>query len=121
MSWPHSLPLDRARIVEVRGAGRFELVFDDPACSVLSLHGSFELRSGEQVLAYEPPCPDTVCDVLQTLVGVRIEAARYRRNSTLRIQFEDGRDLTVPDGPFENWHYANQRGARLHGGVGRVS
>jgi hypothetical protein len=120
MSWPHRLPLEGACIVDVRGAGRFDLVFDDADGGVLSLHGPFELRTGDQVDTYAPPCPDWVRDLLLGLVGVRIETARHRTIGSLRIQFEDGRELTVPDGPYENWVYADRGGRRLHGGVGRV-
>lgn len=118
---PSSLPLDGHALADVQGEGRFILVFDDPAKSRLAIHGPFSIGSGEQRDLYEPPLPDWVRNVLQSLAGVTIESARFNRASHLRIRFADGRELEVPDGPFENWHYSNNQGVVLHGGVGRVA
>lgn len=117
----YSLPLRGHALREVVGQGRFDLRFDDAVESCLRLEGAFVLFAGGATDEFVPPVPEWVRDVLLSLVGVRIESARYDRQSNLRIEFADGRELSVRDGPYENWHYSNNAGARIHGGVGRVS
>ena len=73
----------------------------------------------EQVETYEPPCPDWVRDVLSSFIGVEVSDGRYNRRSNLTIRFADERELYIPDGPFENWHFY-KTGLHMIGGVGRV-
>lgn len=120
MSAPPSLPIERRSIVEVEWDRRLRLRFDDPATGTLEIHGPFELHTGEQRDRFDPPFPDWVADVIATLVGLQITLARWRRSGQLRVVFADGRELHVPDGPFENWHFRNTTGLALHGGVGKV-
>ena len=68
-----------------------------------------------------PPFEEWVRDVLAGLGSIPVKSDRYGSGGDLRLVFEDGQELHVPDGPFENWHYENSSGVRLHGGVGRVS
>jgi hypothetical protein len=117
----YTLPLAGHTIRDVDGAGRFDLEFDDNAESCLCLDGPFFFSAGGNAEEYVPPHPEWVRDVLLSLVGVRVKSARFDRHSNLRITFADERELFVPDGPFENWHYSNNAGTRLHGGVGRVA
>jgi hypothetical protein len=118
----YSLPLAGHAISDVEGDFRFELVFDDAARSRLFLEGPFSIGAvdGQRDL-YEPPCPDWAPDVLLSLAGCNVSAARYDRRSNLRISFADGRALFVDDGPFENWRYSDANGVCIYGGVGRVS
>jgi hypothetical protein len=109
-------------VSDVLGSSIFELVFDAAAEGRLSLAGPFRLGTGaERGELFEPPCPGWVGDLLLSLLGVRIDFARYNRSGWLRVVFGDGRFLETEDGPFENWHYADASGLRLHGGVGRVA
>jgi Family of unknown function (DUF6188) len=116
------LPLAGHAISDVEGEFRFELVFDDAPGSHLLLEGPFSIGAadGHRDL-FEPPCPDWVRDVLLSLAGSNIYAARYNRRGSLRISFVDGRDLFVDYGPFENWRYSNANGVYIYGGIGRVS
>lgn len=116
----YTLPLAGHAIRDVEGNGRFHLKFDDGAESYLFLEGPFYISAGGDAEEFVPPHAEWVRDVLLSLAGVRIESARYDRNSNLRIKFADEREIFVPDGPFENWHYSNNAGTRMHGGVGRV-
>lgn len=116
----YSLAMAGHALCDVQGDGRFDLKFDDDAESCLFLEGPFSLSLEDEAQEFVPPHPEWVRDVLLSLVNVRVESARYDRNSNLRIMFADKRELFVPDGPFENWHYSNNTGTRLHGGVGRV-
>jgi len=118
----YSIPLAGHALADVEGSARPELVFDDEARSRLWLEGPFSLHTAaERGDLFQPPCPDWVRDVLLSLLRVKVIDARYNRNGTLRVTFEDGRCLTVDDGPYENWHYSNANGDRIHGGVGRIS
>jgi hypothetical protein len=121
MSEPRLLPLHGHAVSDVTGTGRFDLWFDDPAQSRLSLDGSFQIRIDNHTQEYTPPYSDWVRDVLLSFVGVRINSARYTRHSRLTIRFSDDRELIVEDGPYENWHYSNSSGLILHGGIGRVA
>jgi hypothetical protein len=119
---PYSIPLGGHAILDVQGEGRFKLLFDDADASRLHLDGPFTIRTPDaNPDLFTPPCPDWVRDVLLSLVGVKVASARYDRSGHLRISFVDGRELSVDDGPYENWHYANSSGIRLHGGAGSVS
>ena len=117
----YTLPLVGYALRDVEGDHRFHLKFDDRAESCLFLEGPFHLSAGGATDEFVPPHAEWVRDVLLSLAGVPVEDARYDRQSNLRIKFADGRELFVRDGPFENWHYSNSAGTRLHGGVGRVS
>ncbi len=117
----YPLPIAHYAITDVTGRGQFELVFDDPPHSRLLLSGAFTLGTGDKRDAFDPPWAEWVRTVLLSLANVRIDATRYDRQSYLRITFADGRDVFVPDGPFENWHYANDEGLVIHGGVGQVT
>ncbi|WP_438016944.1 DUF6188 family protein [Sorangium sp. So ce315] len=112
-----ALPVAGHALRDVEGDGRFCLEFDDAAESCLFIEGPFFLSAGGEVEGFVPPHAEWVQDVLLSLIGVRVEFARYDRNSSLRIKFADGRELFVPDGPFEDWHYSNNTGTRLHGGL----
>ncbi|XXX72424.1 DUF6188 family protein [Sorangium sp. So ce134] len=116
----YTLPLAGHALRDVEGDVHFDLKFDDSAESCLRLEGPFSLSAAGAVEAFAPPHPAWVRDVLSSLIGVRVDSARYDRNSNLRIKFADERELLVPDGPFENWHTSNNMDTRLHGGVGRV-
>ena len=119
---PYSLPLAGYAIADVGGDFHFELVIDDVPKSRLVLEGPFRLGTADDPSdLFEAPYPAWARDVLLSLVGVLITAARYNRRSSLTISFADGRTLSVGDGPFENWHYFNDDGVRLHGGAGQVS
>ncbi|MDC3957626.1 hypothetical protein KEG38_27455 [Polyangium jinanense] len=117
----YTLPLAGHALRDVEGDGRFHLAFDDTAESRLFLDGPFSLSAGGDAEEYVPPHPEWVRDVLLSLVGARVESARFDRHSNLRMRFAGERELFVPDGPFENWHYSNNEGTWLHGGVGRVA
>ena len=41
-------------------------------------------------------------------------------NSELFLRFGNGYQLTVKDGPYENWQYVDNLGASVIGGVGRL-
>ncbi|WNG43842.1 hypothetical protein F0U60_06820 [Archangium minus] len=85
---------------------------------MLDIHGEFHVRaSGAE--SYFSPLEPGVVNVLESFLEVPIVSARADRHGQLRISFEDGRELFVPDGPFENWHYTNDEGLTVHGGVGR--
>jgi hypothetical protein len=114
---PYCLPIAGHVVLNVSGTYRFELHFDDAARSRLRIDGPFCL--GEE--CFEPPCDEAVRGKVRLLIGARVRAARFDRRSNLRISFDDGRVLRVDDGPFENWHFSNDDGLRLHGGVGRVA
>lgn len=115
------LPLKGYSVTEVRGNGRFVLRFDDPARSSLLLEAPFSFGADDSIEEYEPPCPGWVLDILESVIGVVIDSARYDRLSNLQITFVDGRELRVNDGPFENWRYSNDLGETARGGVGKVS
>lgn len=121
MSPPPSLPIERRCILSVEWTGHLRLRFDDPAEGVLEVDGPFELHTGAQRDLFDPPFPEWVADVVATLVGVEVTLVRWRRSGQLRVVFADARELHIPDGPFENWHFRNRTGLALHGGVGRVA
>ncbi|WP_437963732.1 DUF6188 family protein [Sorangium sp. So ce260] len=114
------LPLAGHALRDVEGDSLFDLKFDDSAESSLFLDGPFFLSAAGEAEEFVPPHAEWVRDVLSSLIGVRVDSARYDRNSNLRIQFTDERELLVPDGPFENWHTSNNADTLLHGGCGRV-
>ncbi|WP_437834527.1 DUF6188 family protein [Sorangium sp. So ce1153] len=116
----YTLPLAGHALRDVERDYRFDLKFDDSAESSLLLDGPFSLSAAGEEDEFVPPHAEWVRDVLSSLIGVRIEFARYDRNSNLRIKFVDERELFVRDGPFENWHYSNNAGTVMHGGVGHV-
>ncbi|XYH98588.1 DUF6188 family protein [Sorangium sp. So ce1128] len=116
----YTLPLAGHALRDVEGDGRFCLKFDDSAESCLFLEGPFYLSAAGEIDEFVPPHAEWVRDVLLSLIGVRIDSARYGSNSNLRIKFADERELFVPDGQFENWHYSSNTGTALYGGIGRV-
>lgn len=113
------IPIQGCTLSAVEGEGRFCLKFDDPTSASLDVDGEFEIRASGNTETYKPPCPDWVRDVLSSFIGVEVLDGRYDRRSNLTIRFVDERELYIPDGPYENWHFYKDK---LHfvGGVGRV-
>lgn len=113
------IPIQGCTLSDVEGEGRFCLKFDEPTSASLDVDGEFEIRASGNIETYEPPCPDWVRDVLSSFIGVRVLDGRYDGRSNLTIRFVDERELYIPDGPYENWHFHK---GKLHfvGGIGRV-
>jgi hypothetical protein len=113
------LPIRGSSVVEVVDEGLPTLKFDDPKRSILEIHGEFWVEAAGTRDRFKPR-ERAALPVLESLQLVLITEARASRRGVLEIRFSDGRVLTVPDGPFENWHYTNADGYWVHGGVGRV-
>jgi uncharacterized protein DUF6188 len=118
------LPLSGEHIVAVDGGTTAR--FSDVAGSTLEIRGEMTVRFGP-----DPSTPRRTRDSgppLTQLIGVPIRAARaHPRRGELLISFEDGSELVVEDGPYENWHYTKIDPARradvlrVHGGAGMTS
>lgn len=118
---PYALPLMGHAMHDVTGEGRFTLWFDNPAKGRLLLAGPFNVVASGERITFEPPCPEWVRSVLLSLCAIQISGSRFTRTSQLFLKFADGRELRVEDGPFENWHYSDDSGLSIHGGVGRTA
>ncbi len=116
----HSLPLARSVIADVPEDLGLLAKFDQPEGSALRLDGPFIVLTGDVRDEFAPPFAAWVRDILLSMVGVPIRLAKYGRTGVLRVVFEDGRELQVPDGPFENWHFESPS-LQVHGGVGRAA
>ena len=113
------IPLTGLSVTHIKNDGLSVLFFDDDPSSRLDLHGEFWIRVGDFVERYDPR-EAFVTNVLESLIGVEVHSARASRNGVLVVRFVDGRELQVPDGPYENWHVYTAKG-NWHGGIGTVA
>jgi hypothetical protein len=117
------LPLSGEQIVAVDDGVTAR--FSD-ASSTLHVHGEVTMR-----LASDPSTLVRAHGLgahVNPLIGVPIREALARdRRGELLIFFEDGSELVVEDGPFENWTYIKvnpdrrRDTLRVYGGVGRTT
>jgi hypothetical protein len=117
------LPLSGEHIVAVDDG--VTVRFSDPT-STLQVHGEVVLR-----LASDPSIPVRAKGLgasINPLIGVPIREALARdRRGELLVFFEDGSELVVEDGPFENWIYVKvnpdrpRDTLRVYGGIGRTT
>jgi hypothetical protein len=117
------LPLSGEHITAVDGGVTAR--FSD-GTSTLHVHGDVVLR-----LASDPSTPVRTKGLgapTNPLIGVPIREALARdRRGELLVCFEDGSELVVEDGPFENWQYIKvnpdrpRDTLRVNGGVGRTT
>jgi hypothetical protein len=118
------LPISGEHIVAVEDG--ITVRFSDTAGSTLEVRGETTLRLASD--------PSTMLRTREPgahfakLIGVPIrEACAHPRRGELQILFEDGSELVVEDGPYENWHYTkvnpDRRNdvLRVHGGIGRTT
>jgi hypothetical protein len=113
------VPVEHCHIVEVLAEGLPRLRFDDAKQSTLDIHGEFHVKVSGVADVFSPREPGAL-NVLEAFLCVPIISAFASRHGALSVRFEDGRELVVPDGPYENWHFMNDDGLVVHGGVGRL-
>jgi hypothetical protein len=117
------LPISGERIVAVDDG--ITVRFSDPG-STLEVRGEITL-----CLASDPPTRTRAPGLgrhVEPLLGIPIREARaHPRRGELLISFEDGSELVVEDGPYENWSYGKVdperpgKALRVYGGVGRTT
>ena len=115
-----TIPVRGYCISELIGEARPRLVFNDPGRSEIDLHGEFRIDAAGVRSTYAP-LDATTLPVLESLQLVEVADARASRRGELEIRFVDDRVLVVEDGPYENWHYENAAGLRIHGGLAGLS
>jgi len=100
------------------------LYFNDPEESYLEIHSVFKVTRHEQSQTLQPSGTETLLFFAEC-IGTVIDKAQAFKNGELCIRFENGPEIHVEDGPFENWHYTKIKGhfndgLRVHGGMGGV-
>ncbi|UOQ73658.1 DUF6188 family protein [Hymenobacter cellulosilyticus] len=120
------LPIIGLRVAQIVYSGRLKLVFDDAEQSRLDLDGAFSITRYDQTIRFEPLSKEAyMCGY--DILSLGIKAATGGTHGTLLLVFENGWELYVEDGPYENWHYTKRSlcnpsaNLYVHGGVGQTS
>ena len=103
--------------------GLLRIVFADQVNSYLDFHGEFILIRYNQTFHLDPGSKEALL-VLYDLFKVRVTEAKADKAGKLFLQFENGVEILVEDGPYENWHYTKITpgdSLHVHGGVGRTT
>jgi hypothetical protein len=119
------LPVAGLKIASIIYTGLLRLVLNDANNSFIDLHGDFEIIRHNQKNILSPRSKDALM-LFYDLFGVMIKDAKADKYGGLFITFENGFELTVDDGPFENWHFTSinalnpKKSIYFHGGVGKT-
>ncbi|HEY1055275.1 MAG TPA: DUF6188 family protein [Emticicia sp.] len=119
------LPIVGLKINQIIFTGRITLVFDDDEKSYLQLDSEFLVTQYNQTNALNPTSKEALL-LFYDHFNQPIKEAKADRNGNLWLTFNNGTELQVEDGPYENWHYTKRSIQRssdtlsIHGGVGRT-
>ncbi|MBI1288108.1 MAG: hypothetical protein GC178_11100 [Flavobacteriales bacterium] len=119
------LPIVGQTIKKIIFDGLLTLVFDDQEESHLKLHSTFKVTQYNQTVEINPGDKDALT-VFYDNYGQSIKDAKADGEGNLWLTFDNGTEITLEDGPYENWHYTKRNlinpmdSLNVHGGVGRT-
>lgn len=123
----YELPIIGLKIKKIVYEGLLQLVFNDSEESFLDLHGEFIIQKYNQNFTLTPKDKDALILFYDLFnAKVTIKEAKADKSGRLFLTFENGFELTVEDGPFENWHFTKinkqipKNNLYVHGGVGKT-
>lgn len=120
------LPIIGLSIKKIVFDGLMTLVFNDPEESFLDLHSTFKVTQFNQTNNIHPRAKDALT-LFYDHFDEKIKDAIADKHGNLWVTFENGTQISVEDGPYENWHYTKRDLTKrksslyVHGGVGRTS
>jgi hypothetical protein len=120
----YELPIRGLRFDQIIYNGLLKVVFSDPEKSFLDFHGPLKVTRYNQTEELHPSSKEAL-NSLYELFGVVVKDAKADREGYLFILFENGFEIIIEDGPYENWHYTKidinkSSFLYVHGGVGRT-
>lgn len=91
----------------------------------IEINNDFELTRFNQTTNRSPLDKETLKMAID-LIGLSVKKAEGYKDGALYLELEDGTEMYVPDGPYENWHLMLVHQERIKntwvvGGVGNVS
>ena len=104
--------------------GFLRIKFDDINESFIDFHSEFIITRFNQTKKLKPTEKEAI-EFFFDHFGELIKEARAAKTGELYIVFDNGTELVVEDGPYENWHFtqinkSNKNHIFIHGGVGRT-
>jgi hypothetical protein len=120
------LPIGGLKIKEIIFNGLLRLVFDDQENSSLDLHSNFKASQYNQTTDFNPRNQEALV-LFFNYFDKPIARAKADKYGNLWLTFENGMEISVADGPYENWHYTKKSSTNskdilfVHGGVGRTT
>jgi len=122
----YKLPLAGYVIQQIEYNGLIRLVFADADERIfLDLHGEFLVEASGHATKLSPRQKESLLLFYDWLhAGVKVEEAKADKQGQLFLKLSNRRELTVPDGPYENWHFTvlnrhyPSENLFVHGGVG---
>src|SRR5687767_3954979 len=103
----YELPLAGLKIKEIVYNGMLRLVFDDPEHSFLDLHSEFKVTQFNQTKNFNPREKESIM-LFYDLYGKTIVEGKADKYGNLWLCFDNGTEITIEDGPYENWHYTKK-------------
>ena len=123
----YELPIEGNKIQKIIYAGLLRIVFNDSDESYLDLHGEFKIQKHNQTITLHSKDKDALILFYNLFNSdVKIKDAKADKAGQLFLTFDNGFELTVEDGPFENWHFTKidkqktKNSLHVHGGVGKT-
>jgi hypothetical protein len=121
----YQLPIAGLEIKKLVYDGLLRIVFNDQEQSYLDLHGEFEITQHNQKSILSPKSKEALL-LFYNLFGVPIKDAKADKFGRLFLRFDNGLEIIVEDGLYENWHYTKidaknpKDNLFVHGGVGKT-
>jgi len=122
----YELPIEGNKIEKIIYDGLLSIVFNDADESSLNLHGEFEIKQYNQAITLLPKDKEALAlfyDLFNS--EVQIKEPKADKHGRLFLTFDNGFELAVEDGPYENWHFTKidkqnpKNSLHVHGGVGK--
>lgn len=119
------LPISGLKIKKLIFDGFLTVVFDDQEESYLEFHSALKVMQYNQTMDLYPNNKDTLM-LFYDHFSQTIKEAKADKKGNLWVRFENGTEIAVEDGPYENWHYTKKSlinqldSLSVHGGVGRT-
>ena len=121
----YELPIIGLTIKKIVYDGMLTLVLDDQEEGWLQLHSIFKVTQYNQTRDINPKDKEGIT-FFYDQYGQPIKDAIADKQGNLWLTFENGTEIKVEDGPYENWHYTKKNlaspmdGLYVHGGVGQT-
>lgn len=101
------------------------LVFNDDEESYLEFNTTLQVTQYNQTSNFAPNDKSTLILFYDHYLH-KIKDAKADNTGNLWLSFENGTEIMIEDGPYENWHYTKINCTKrinslhVHGGVGRL-
>jgi len=111
------IPIQGNSVIGVCIGGSFRLDFEDSRFIEINSEFRYRLYQNEDMITVFNL--DEARKLVELFQSTVIEAIAFHTGE-LFLSFDNGIELYVEDGPYENWHFYGDLTSTIHGGIGRL-